>query len=93
MKAVKSDGMVAMVGFIAGLGEQQPSAVDMFFNMATFRPIHNGSLEQILQMNAAIEQHNIKPYVDRVFMFEDAPAAYDHMSKQAFIGKICISME
>lgn len=44
-------------------------------------------------MKAAIEQHNIKPYVDRVFKFEDAPAAYEYMSEQNFIGKICISME
>ncbi|RGP58528.1 alcohol dehydrogenase [Fusarium sporotrichioides] len=90
LKAVKSDGLVAIVGFIAGLAEQQPSTVDVFFNMATCRAIHCGSLEHLLQMKAAIEQHNIKPYVDRVFKFEDAPVAYEYMSEQKFIGKICI---
>ncbi|EGU77944.1 hypothetical protein FOPG_17989 [Fusarium oxysporum f. sp. conglutinans race 2 54008] len=93
LKTVKSDGLVTIVGFIAGLAEQQPSIVDIYFNMATFRAIHCGSLEHLLQMKAAIEQHNIKPYVDRVFKFEDVPAAYKYLSEQNFIGKICISMK
>nr|RBQ90146.1 hypothetical protein FVER53263_20629 [Fusarium verticillioides] len=93
MKTVKSDGLVTIVGFIAGLAEQQPSIVDMFFNMATFRSVHCGSLEHYSQMIAAIEQHDIKPHVDRVFGFEDVPAAYKYMSEQNFIGKICISVE
>jgi NADPH:quinone reductase-like Zn-dependent oxidoreductase len=92
LKTVKSDGLVAVVGFIAGLAEQQPTTVDMYFNMATFRAIHCGSLEHLLQMKEAIEQHDIKPYVDRVFKFEDAPAAFTHISEQGFIGKVCISI-
>ncbi|KAG5761397.1 hypothetical protein H9Q72_010501 [Fusarium xylarioides] len=93
LKTVKSDGLVTIVGFAAGLAEQQPSTVDIFFNMATFRSIHCGSLEHYSQLNAAIEQHDIKPHVDRVFGFEDVPAAYKYMSEQNFIGKICISVE
>ncbi|KAG9503538.1 hypothetical protein J7337_003489 [Fusarium musae] len=93
MKTVKSDGLVTIVGFIAGLAEQQPSIVDMFFSMATFRSVHCGSLEHYSQMIAAIEQHDIKPHVDRIFGFEDVPAAYKYMSEQNFIGKICISVE
>ncbi|KAJ4027616.1 hypothetical protein NW756_009765 [Fusarium oxysporum] len=76
LKTVQSGGLVTTVGFIAGLVEQEPSTVDLYSNMATFRAIHCGSLEHLLQMKAAIEQHNIKPYVDRVFKFEDVPAAY-----------------
>lgn len=89
LKTVKSDGLVTIVGFIAGVAEQQPSTVDIYFNMATFRAIHCGSLEHVLQMKAAIEQHNIKPYVDCIFRFEDVPAAYKHLSKQNFMGTSC----
>jgi NADPH:quinone reductase-like Zn-dependent oxidoreductase len=84
---------VAIVGFIAGLAEKHPSTVDAFWSQAMFRTIHCGSVEHLLEMNAAIEEHNIKPHVDRVFKFEDAPAAYEYLGEQAFIGKICISME
>ncbi|KAF5562253.1 alcohol dehydrogenase [Fusarium phyllophilum] len=85
MKTVKSDGLVTIVGFTAGLAEQQPSTVDIFLNMATFRSIHCGSLEHYSQMNAAIEQHDIKPHVDRVFGFEDVPTAYTY-DKVSSIG-------
>ncbi|RGP69240.1 alcohol dehydrogenase [Fusarium longipes] len=93
LKAVKSDGLVAIVGFIAGLAEQHPTTVDIYFNMATFRAVHCGSLEHLLQMKAAIEQHNIKPHIDRVFKFENAPAAFEYLGEQSFIGKVCITME
>jgi len=42
-------------------------------------------------MNAFIEEHEIHPVVDRVFAFEDAPAAFDFMENGSYFGKIVIS--
>jgi NADPH:quinone reductase-like Zn-dependent oxidoreductase len=41
-------------------------------------------------MNRAIAVNAIRPVVDRVFAFEDAPAAYRHLQAAAHFGKIVI---
>jgi NADPH:quinone reductase-like Zn-dependent oxidoreductase len=42
-------------------------------------------------MNRAIALHRLRPVVDRVFPFAEAPAAFRHMESAAHFGKICIS--
>ena len=41
-------------------------------------------------MNVFIEKYEIRPLIDRVFEFEQAPAAYDYMESGDFMGKIVI---
>lgn len=42
-------------------------------------------------MNPFLDQHQIKPVIDRVYAFEDAVQAYEHLSQGAF-GKIVIKI-
>ena len=49
-----------------------------------------GSTEMFEAMNAAIAANAIKPVIDKVFGFDDAPAAYQHMASGAHFGKIVI---
>lgn len=93
MKSIKTDGSIAIVGFVTTFRDEQPTALEMFFSKASFRTIHCGSVEHLNQMCAAIKQHGIKPRIGKVFKFEDAIKAYKCMSEQDFTGKICISME
>jgi NADPH:quinone reductase-like Zn-dependent oxidoreductase len=44
------------------------------------------------RMLAAIDQHGIKPVVDRVFSFAEAPAALKHLESGAHFGKIVIEV-
>ena len=44
-------------------------------------------------MNAAIEANALKPVIDKVFAFEDAPAAFKYMETAQHFGKIVLSME
>jgi NADPH:quinone reductase-like Zn-dependent oxidoreductase len=41
--------------------------------------------------NRAIIQNRLKPVIDRVFPFADAPAAYRHLQSGAHFGKVVIS--
>jgi NADPH:quinone reductase-like Zn-dependent oxidoreductase len=41
-------------------------------------------------MLRAVEQHRLRPIVDRVFGFEDLHSALDYLATGAHIGKICI---
>jgi NADPH:quinone reductase-like Zn-dependent oxidoreductase len=41
-------------------------------------------------MNRAIALAQLRPVVDRVFSFGEAPAAWRHLESAAHFGKICI---
>ncbi len=41
-------------------------------------------------MNQIIEDHSIKPLVDKVFPFEQAQEAYAYQWSQAHVGKVVI---
>ena len=44
------------------------------------------------RMNRAIETNGIRPIVDRVFRFDEAPAAYRYQEAGGFIGKVVIAI-
>jgi len=44
------------------------------------------------RMNHAIAQHELRPVIDRVFAFEDAPAALYYLKSGQHIGKVCITV-
>jgi NADPH:quinone reductase-like Zn-dependent oxidoreductase len=52
--------------------------------------IYVGSREMFEAMNKAIALHKLKPIVDRVFNFSEAPEALKYMESGAHFGKICI---
>jgi len=54
------------------------------------RGIIVGSRSSFKQMNAAIEQNQIKPIVDKVFPFEQAVDAYKYLASQKHVGKVVI---
>jgi NADPH:quinone reductase-like Zn-dependent oxidoreductase len=43
-------------------------------------------------MNRAITLHKLRPVVDRVFPFEQAPDAYRHLKSGRHFGKIVITL-
>ena len=54
--------------------------------------IYVASKANFQAMNLFITEHEIRPVIDKVFSFEDAALAYDHMLNSSFMGKIVISM-
>ena len=51
-----------------------------------------GTREDFQAMNAFLTEHQLRPVIDRVFPFEEAPAAYAYMESGAHMGKIVISL-
>jgi NADPH:quinone reductase-like Zn-dependent oxidoreductase len=56
----------------------------------TLQGIYVGSRELFEDMTRALSQSAIRPIIDRVFEFDDAPAAFEHMAGRAHFGKIVI---
>jgi NADPH:quinone reductase-like Zn-dependent oxidoreductase len=50
-----------------------------------------GSRADFEAMNRAIALHKLRPVIDRVFPFEEAPEAYRHFESRAHFGKVVIS--
>ena len=57
---------------------------------ANIQRISVGSTQMFEALNRAIEANKIKPVIDKVFGFAEAPAAYKHMASGAHFGKIVI---
>ncbi len=87
--AVRMGGYVAMIGVLTGGGGEITTA-SILRKSIRIQGIYVGSRTMFEAMNRAISLHGLKPVVDRVFDFEEAPDALRHMESGAHFGKICI---
>jgi NADPH:quinone reductase-like Zn-dependent oxidoreductase len=84
-------GHMALVGSLSGSAGPIPirglSSRDI--RMTSF---FAGSRADFEQMNRFIEGHQIRPVIDRVFEFEEAPEAFDFIESGDFMGKIVVRL-
>jgi NADPH:quinone reductase-like Zn-dependent oxidoreductase len=84
-----SGGKVVLIGVLTGrAGEVNPYS--LMPRSGSLHGIFVGDREMFEQMNRAIEISAIKPIVDKIFPFDEAPAAYRHHASGKFIGKVVI---
>jgi NADPH:quinone reductase-like Zn-dependent oxidoreductase len=88
VKAVKNGGHIALIGALDMAGEFNP--IPVFMKGIRIQGIFVGSREMFRDMNAFIEQEEIRPIIDRTFAFEEAAEALGYMSSGAHFGKIVI---
>ena len=82
-------GHIALIGGLSGFGGDLP-ALGLMGRGAAASGIYVGSRADFVAMNAFISKHKIKPAIDRVFPFTEAPAAFKYMEDSEFVGKIVI---
>lgn len=84
-------GHVALIGGLTGFeGSVDVGAVTG--SLGSLTSIYVGSREDFEAMNAFIEQHKLKPVIDRVFAFEEAPAAFEYLERGSHFGKVVIRL-
>ena len=54
--------------------------------------IRVGSRAMFEDMNRAIALHSLKPVIDRVFPFQDAPEGLRYLQAAGHVGKVVISV-
>ena len=91
-EVIKRGGVIANIGFVAQ-GETPNIPLLNLGSGSIYRGILVGSVEQFEAMNKSIETFQIKPIVDQVFPFKDAPKAYAHQWSQAHVGKVVIKVD
>jgi len=88
--SVRHGGTVAVVGVLGGL-EAPVSTLQFLLRTPRIRGILVGSRVMFEAMNRAIAQHQLRPVVDRVFAFNETPAAYDYLEAGKHFGKLVIA--
>ncbi len=90
IRSLAHGGRVMLVGVLAG-GVSAGNPFGLAMKNATLRGIYVGSTSEFLQMNRFFEQHAVRPVIDRVFHFGEAPEALRYLKSGAHFGKVVIS--
>jgi NADPH:quinone reductase-like Zn-dependent oxidoreductase len=80
---------LALIGGLSSFGGDIPMMA-LLGHGASVSSIYVGSRADLEALLAFVSRHHIRPVVDRVFAYEDAPAAFDLMESERFFGKIVI---
>ncbi len=89
--ATKVAGVVAQVGFLTG----QTTALDLMpviFRQTVIRGICVAPRTSFDRMNPFLDKHRIKPVIDKVYAFDEAVQAYEHLARGPF-GKVVIKID
>ena len=89
LRAAKRYGLVSVIGG-AGGWDAQVSLLDIVESRARIAPVFVGSAAMFAAMNRAISAHRLRPIIDRVFEFDEAPQALERQASGTHIGKVVI---
>src|SRR5262249_27551148 len=84
--AVGLGGEIALIGVLTNQGEANPRA--LMGKGATLRGVYVGSRAMARELNRYVDEHALKPVIDRVFDFTDARAAYAYQASPSLFGKV-----
>lgn len=91
LNAVRMSGSISVVGLLGGTRAQIETFGFVEKNVR-LNGIYIGSREMFEEMNQAISEHRLEPVVDRVFGFDEAPAALRYLETGSHFGKVCIRL-
>ncbi len=57
---------------------------------ASLRTVTVGSRSDFERMNRVVSQHRLRPVIDRIFPFDEAPDAFTYFAQGAHFGKVVI---
>ena len=89
LKAVRSAGRVVSIGLLSGAKVEFPVGFLLTKNL-TLRGVYVGPVRMFEAMNRSLALSGIRPMVDRVFTFEEAPASLAYLKSGAHFGKVVI---
>lgn len=94
VEAVRRDGLVSVVGLVAGRGDERPLEVmSALWNLCMFRGVLLGSRAMFKDMVQWFHDKGIKPAVDKMaFELKDADKAYERLEKQEHFAKVVITI-
>jgi NADPH:quinone reductase-like Zn-dependent oxidoreductase len=92
LAAVALGGEIAVVGFVGGRPAATLDPYAVFTTGATLRPVAIGNRAQLVALVDAVATHRIRPVLDRVIPFADAPEAFRRYLGGSALGKVVITV-
>lgn len=93
MACVAAGGHLALIGVLTGFEPPSASLFPLVARNVRLNGIYVGHRTALENCFRFVDEKGIHPVVDRVFGFEEAPAAYEALAAGGHFGKIVISME
>jgi NADPH:quinone reductase-like Zn-dependent oxidoreductase len=90
MNAVRSDGIISLIGILSGAGQIDP--MTLLMKRVRLQGLQVGSRETLEEAIRAMAVNRLHPVIDKVFPFEQAREAYRYLDSGAHFGKVCISV-
>lgn len=90
MGCVAAGGHIALIGVLTGFGPLQTSLFPLLARNVRVNGIYVGSRADFTSMNGFLEEKQIRPIIDKVFPFDQAGAAFDHLASGSHFGKVVI---
>lgn len=87
---VAPGGQIALIGVLTGFA---PASIDLFpllARNARIDGIYVGSRSIFEDLNRFIAEHRIQPIIDRIFPFDRARDAFEHLESAQHFGKVAI---
>lgn len=84
--ALRYGGTMSVLGVLTG-ARGEVNLHTIMQRRLTIHGVYVGSVSMFERFVAALEQSRIRPIVDRVFAFDDARAAYEHLASGQHMGK------
>ncbi len=91
LKAVRPGGTISIIGVLAGT-TTDVNLLPVLMQNIRLQGVIVGHRESFEAMNRALEAHQLRPVVDRVFALSETQAALKHMGRGDHFGKICIDL-
>jgi NADPH:quinone reductase-like Zn-dependent oxidoreductase len=91
LAALGLGGHVALIGRVTGSASAMEVGA-LSEHMGSMTSIYVGSREDFRQMNVFIGKHKLKPVIDRVFSFAEAPTAFEYLDSGNHFGKVVIRL-
>jgi NADPH:quinone reductase-like Zn-dependent oxidoreductase len=92
VKALRFGGTMSLLGILAGTtGPIDTYAI--FQKNLRIHGIYVGSVVMFEALVRALEASTITPIIDRVFPFDEARGAYEHLASGAHFGKVVIRLD
>jgi NADPH:quinone reductase-like Zn-dependent oxidoreductase len=89
LAAVRLGGNVAFVGLLTGMNTEV-DLVTFMGKSARIEAVDVGSREMFEAMNRAIQFHEMRPVVDRMFEFSEVGDALKYLGEARHFGKVCV---
>lgn len=89
LQAICIGGHISLIGVLAGVTGEVPTAVAMGKN-AAIKGITVGSRQDQEDMIEALEANGIRPVIDSSFPLDKIATAFAHQASQKHFGKICL---